>query len=189
MSSRIANTAAKIPAASSGPRQLSTVPSPDLLSNMAEELPLILAIRSDPLCRHRMRPVPNTIELPQAAAQFLRDFRPRLDRCLRTPAPPAGKLIEIFAIRAIAANRQPLALRQSRKQTEVRRAKREAQFAFPFQPACQREPFILGALTRRGTVAQIRNRRDCERDGKRRHLPSLPQPKEHPCCHESQNRD
>src|SRR5258708_37603170 len=104
MSRRSANTAAKIPAASSGPRQLSTMPSPDLLSNMVEELPLILTIPGDPLWRHRMRPVPNAIELPQAAAQFLRDFRPRLDRRLRTPTPPARKLIEIFAIRAIAAN-------------------------------------------------------------------------------------
>src|SRR4029077_3699287 len=101
MSSRIVNTAAKIPTARSGPRQLGTIPSPDLLSNMVEELPLILAIHSDRLWRHRMRPVPNAIELPQAAAQFLRDFRPRLDRGLRTPAPPARKLIEIFAIRAI----------------------------------------------------------------------------------------
>src|SRR5436190_6827550 len=136
MSSRVANTIAKIPTASSGPRQLSTMPSADLLSNMIEELPLILAIRGDRLWRHRIRSVPNAIELPQAAPKFLRDFRPRLRCPLRTPAPPARELIEIFAVGAIATDRQPFALRQSGKQPKVRRAEREAHFAFSFKPAC-----------------------------------------------------
>src|SRR5580693_3183813 len=102
MTNRIANTAAKIPAASSGPRQLSTMLLPGLLSDMVEQLPLILAVRSHCLLRQHMGPIPNAIELPQAAAQFLRNFCPRLNGRLGTPPPSARKLIEIFAIRAIA---------------------------------------------------------------------------------------
>src|SRR5262249_59021187 len=112
MSSRIANRVAKIPAASSGPRQFSTMPAPDRSSNIVEELPLILAVRGNRLRGQAMRPVPNAIELPQAAVQFLRDFRPRLHRRLRTPAPAARKLIEVFPIRPITANGQPFPLRQ-----------------------------------------------------------------------------
>src|SRR5580704_5544555 len=105
MSSRTENTTAKIAAASSGPRQLSTMLSPELLSDMVEQLTLIQAVCGDRRWGQRMRSIPNAIELPQAAAQFLRNFRTRLDRRLRTPPPPARKLIEIFAIRAIAPNR------------------------------------------------------------------------------------
>src|SRR5271165_3832799 len=111
MSSRIANTVAKIPAASRGPRQLSTMLPCDLLSNMVEQLPLILAIAGDRLWRRDMKPIPYAIKLPQAAAQFLRYFDALLQRRLRTPPPPARKLIEVFAIRAIAANCHPFALR------------------------------------------------------------------------------
>src|SRR5216684_8316467 len=111
MSSRIANTVAKIPAASRGPRQLSTRLPCDLLSNMIEQLPLILAVGGDRLWRQHMRPIPHAIELPQAAVQFLRYFDPLLQRRLRTPPPPARKLIQVIAIRAIAANGQPFALR------------------------------------------------------------------------------
>src|SRR6266849_1151256 len=111
MSNRIANTAAKIPPASSGPRQLSTMPPGDLLSNMVEQLPLILAVGGDRLSRRNMRPIPDAIELPQADAQFFRYFDASLQRRLRTPPPPARKLIQVIAIRAIAANGQPFALR------------------------------------------------------------------------------
>src|SRR5436309_4038045 len=111
MSSRIANTAAKIAPASKGPRQLSTMPPLDLLSDMVEQLPLILAVGGDRLRRRHMRPIPHAIELPHAAAQFLRYFDPLLQRRLRTPPPPARKLIQVIAIRAIAANGQPIALR------------------------------------------------------------------------------
>src|SRR4051812_31593252 len=111
MSSRIANAAPKIPAASSGPRQLSTVPSRPLISNIVEELPLVLAIRRDGFRGHCMRAIPNPVKLPQATAQCLRDLGLRLGRRLRTPAPATRKLIEIFAIRTIAADREPFALR------------------------------------------------------------------------------
>src|SRR5438477_3830565 len=144
MSNRVANATEKIPTASSGPRQLSTMPSPARLSNMGEELPLILAVRGDCLRRQPMEAVPNAIELPQAAAQFLRNFRPRFHCRLRTPPPTARKLIQIFSIGAVAANCQPFALCQSRKQAEVRCTQRQAHFALPLQPACQREPFIFG---------------------------------------------
>src|SRR5580700_7533457 len=144
MTNRIANTAAKIPAASSGPRQLRTMLLPGLLSDMVEQLPLILAVRSHCLRRKHMGPVPNAIELPQAAAQFLRNFCPRLNGRLGTPPPSARKLIEIFAIRAIAANHQPFAMGQSCKQTEIRRAQGEPQFALLFQSSRQGEPFVLG---------------------------------------------
>src|SRR5947209_11193280 len=109
MSSRIANTAAKIPPASKGPRQLSTMPSFGLLSDMVEQLPLILPVGGDRFWRRHMRPIPHAIKLPQAAAQFLRYFDPLLQRRLRTPPPPARKLIQVIAIRAIAANCQPFA--------------------------------------------------------------------------------
>src|SRR5580693_1259517 len=142
MSSSTANTTAKIAAASSGPRQLSTLPSPERLLDVAEQLPLILAIRGHRRRRQRMRAIPNEIEHSQAATQFLRDFRPGLDRCLRTPPPTAREFIEIFAICAIAANRQPFALRQSREQAQIRGSQREAQFAFAFQPVRQCEPFV-----------------------------------------------
>src|SRR5204862_7722106 len=135
MSNRVANATAKIPPASSGPRQLSTMPSPDRLSNMGEELPLILAVRGDCLRRQHMEAVPHAIELPQAAAQFVRNFRPSLHCCLRTPPPPARKLVQIFSIGAVAANCQPFALCQSRKQAEVRCTQRQPHFAFPFQSA------------------------------------------------------
>src|SRR5712672_10784 len=111
MRRRIANTAAKIPPASKGPRQLSTLPTCDVLSNMIEQLPLILAVGGDRLWRQHMRPIPHAIELPQAAAQFLRYFDPLPERRLRTPPPPARKLSEVAAIRAIAATCQPFALR------------------------------------------------------------------------------
>src|SRR6266480_2319409 len=113
MSSRIANAAAKIPAASRGPRQLSAMLPFDLPSDMVEQLPLILAVCGDRLWRRHMRPIPHAIELPQAAAQFLRYFDPLLQRRLRTPPPPARKLIQVIAIRAIAANGQPFADRKS----------------------------------------------------------------------------
>src|SRR5579864_1963951 len=101
MSSRIENTAAKIAAVSSRPRQLSAMLSPERLSDMVEQLPLILPVRGGRRWRQHISPIPNAIELPQTAAHFLGNFRPRLDRRLRTPPPPARKLIEIFAIRAI----------------------------------------------------------------------------------------
>src|SRR5580700_5427159 len=109
MSSRIANAVANIPAASRGPRQLSTMLPCELPSDMVEQLPLILAVVGDRLWRRHMRPIPHAIELPQAPAQFVRYFDPLLQRRLRTPPPPARKLIQILAIRAIAANCQPLA--------------------------------------------------------------------------------
>src|ERR1700751_5218661 len=96
MSSSTANTTAKIAAASSGPRQLSTMPSPERLLDMAEQLPLILAIRGHRRRRQRMRAIPNEIEDSQAATQFLWDFHPGLDRCLRTPPPTAGGSIRTF---------------------------------------------------------------------------------------------
>src|SRR5580765_2514787 len=104
MSSRIANTAAKIPAASRGPRQLSTMLPPDRLSNMVEQLPLILAVSGDHFRRQHLCPVPHAIKLPQAAPQFLRYFGPLLQACFWPPPPPARELSEVFAIRAIAAN-------------------------------------------------------------------------------------
>src|SRR5258708_1388706 len=106
MSSRIANTVAKIPAASRGPRQLSTMVSLDLLSNMVEQLQLILVVRGDRHRRQRVRPIPNAIEQSQAAAQFFGNFDPRLDCRLRAASPPARELVDILAIRAIAANRE-----------------------------------------------------------------------------------
>jgi hypothetical protein len=87
------------------------MPPFDLLSDMVEQLPLILAVGGDRLWGRHMRPIPHAIELPQTAAQFLRYFDPLLQRRLRTPLPPARKLIQVIAIRAIAANCQPLALR------------------------------------------------------------------------------
>src|SRR5260370_3369851 len=110
MSSRIANMAAKIPPASKGPRQLSTMPPLDPLSDMVEQLPLIVTVGGDRLWRRHMRSIPHAIELPQAAVQFLRYFDPLLQRRLRTPPPPARKLIQVIAIRAIPANCQPSAL-------------------------------------------------------------------------------
>src|ERR1700721_1927398 len=110
MSSRIAKTAAKIPPASSGPRQLSPMLPCDLLLNMVEQLPLILAVGGDRLSRRNIRPIPYSIELPQAPAQFFRYFDASLQRRLRTPPPPAGKLIQVVAIRAIAGEGQPFAV-------------------------------------------------------------------------------
>src|SRR6266702_1178671 len=185
MSSRTANTTANIPAASSGPRQLSTTVSLRLLSDMAEKLLLILAVSGDRLWRYGMQPVPNPVKLSQAAAQFLRDLRPHLDRRLGTPAPSPRKLIEIFAICAITANREPFALRQTHKQTEVSRTQCEAQFAFPLQSARKREPFIFGTLSRHLTVVQIGDWSDFLRNGKYCCLVALPQPKEHRSRRES----
>src|SRR5215468_6422663 len=189
MSSRTANTAAKIPAPSSGPRQLIAMRSPDLLSNMVEQLPLIFAVRHNRLWRQPIRSIPNAIELPEAASQFRGNFCPRLGRCLRTPQPPARKLLEVFAIRAIAANRQPFPLRQSGQQAQVRCAQREAQFAFPLQPACQGEPFLLGTLSRHRIVAEIRKRLYCHRNAKLDRLATVPPPIEHYSCRYRQNRD
>ncbi len=113
-----------------------------------------------------MRSIPNAIELPQAAAQFLRNFRTRLDRRLRTPPPPARKLIEIFAIRAIAPNRQPCALRQSGQQAQVRRTQCQPQLALPLQPVCQRKPFVLRTFAGDGLVAQVGQRHCRDWNGK-----------------------
>src|SRR4029079_2655084 len=121
MSNRTANTVAKIPAARTGPRQLNTMPLPVLLSNMFEELTLILAVSRDRLGGQHMNPIPNAIELPETAAQFLRNFDPRIKNRLWPATPPASELMEIFSVGAIAANRQPIALTESRKQTKVRR--------------------------------------------------------------------
>src|SRR5215472_958959 len=99
--------------ASSGPRQFSTVRSPESSSDMVEQLPLTLTVGGDGRRCQPVRPVPNAIEQPETDAQLLGNFEPHLDRRLRAPSPPARELIEIFAIRAIAANRQPLALPQS----------------------------------------------------------------------------
>src|SRR5262245_19827704 len=122
MSNKTANTVAKIPAARTGPRQLNTMPLPVLFSNMFQELALILAVSGDRLRGQRMKPVPNPIELPETAAQFLRNFGAHFKRGLRPTAPTAGEFMEVFAIRAITSNRQPFALSEARKQTEVRRA-------------------------------------------------------------------
>src|SRR5437868_2344074 len=97
-------------AASTGPRQFSAVLSPERLSDMVEQLPLALTVRGDGRWCQCVRPVPHAIKQPQTAAQFVRNFHARLERRLRAPSPPARELIEIFAIRAIAANRQPLTL-------------------------------------------------------------------------------
>jgi hypothetical protein len=123
---------------------------------MIEKLPLTVAIGRDRFGRHPMKPVPHPIELTKAAAQLLRNFRSRLGCGLRTPSPTAGKLAEIFAVGAIAANGQPFALRQSGEQRKVGGAKREAQFTFALQAACEREPLILGALTGDCSFAQVR---------------------------------
>ena len=57
----------------------------------------------------------------------------------------------------------------SKPKYAARSAKRNS--PSPFKPACQGEPFVLGALTRHSTVAQIGNRRDCQRNGKRGTFP------------------
>src|SRR5580658_2005418 len=177
MSSRTENTTAKIAAASSGPRQLSTMLSPELLSDMVEQLTLIQAVCGDRRWGQRMRSIPNAIELPQAAAQFLRNFRTRLDRRLRTPPPPARKLIEIFAIRAIAPNRQPCALRQSGQQAQVRRTQCQPQLALPLQPVCQRKPFVFRTFAGDGLVAQVGQRRCRDWNGKLGGFAAPPEPK------------
>src|ERR1700730_9953929 len=130
MNSRIANAAAKIPAASNGPRQLSAMPPCDLLSNMAQQLPLILPVNGNRLWRQNIRPIPHAIELPQAAAQFLRYFDSLPFRRRRPPPPSPRKLVQVIAIGSIATNRQPLALRQSGQQAQVRRAQPQPQFTF-----------------------------------------------------------
>src|SRR6266436_6053741 len=127
MSSRIANTAAKIPPASKGPRQLSTMPPFGLLSDMVEQLPLILAVGGNRLWRRHMRPIPHAIELPQAAAQFLRYFDPLLQRRLRTPPPRAREFMQGIAIRAIAANCKPFARCYFGEQGQVRGVQRKSQ--------------------------------------------------------------
>jgi len=109
---------------------------------MFEELTLILAVSRDRLGGQHMKPIPNAIELPETAAQFLRNFDPRIKNRLWPATPPASELMEIFSVGAIAANRQPIALTESRKQTKVRRTQSEPQFALPLQPACQHKPFI-----------------------------------------------
>src|SRR5580704_2959536 len=159
MSSSIANTAAKIPPASSGPRQLSTMPPCDLLSDMVEQLPLILAVGGDRVSRRNMKPIPHAIELPQTAAQLFRYFEALLQRRLRTPPPPARKLIQVVVIRAVAANGQPFTLRESGQQAKIGRTQRQPQFPFAFQPVRQREPFVLGTFTRYRDIAQIGKRR------------------------------
>src|SRR5580704_15132130 len=126
-----------------------------------------------------MRPIPNAIEYAQTAAQFFGDSRSHLNSCLRTPPPTASELIEILAIRAIPANRQPLALRQSSQESQISRTQRQTQFALTFQPSRQREPFILGTFIRNRRVAEVRYRARCDRDGKLSHFAALPQPKEH----------
>src|SRR5690349_14434918 len=113
MRSKIAKKPAKIPAANSGPRQLSTARSSGRSSDMAEQLPLVLAVGRDRHRRQRVRPIPNAIEKAQAAAQFLRNLRSGFDRGLWPPTPPAREFIEILAICAIAANRQPFPLCES----------------------------------------------------------------------------
>src|SRR5580700_3366140 len=177
MSNRTENTIAKIAEASSGPRQLSAVLSPELLSNMGEQLTLILAVRSDRRRRQRMRTIPNAIELPQAAAQLLGDFRAHLDRRLRTPPPSARKLIEILAIRAVAPNRQPCALRQSGEQAQVRRPQRQPQIPLAFQPVCQRKPFLLRTLARNRRVMQVGQRHRSHGNGNLGRIAASAKPK------------
>src|SRR5580692_8548590 len=127
MSSRTENTIAKIAAVSSGPRQLSAVLSPELLSNMGEQLTLILAVRSDRCRRQRMRSIPNAIELPQAAAQFLRNFRARLERRVGAAPPPPRKLLGTYANRAFVPSLEPCALPQSSQQAQIRFTQRQPQ--------------------------------------------------------------
>src|ERR1700730_2961281 len=160
MSSRTANTAAKIPAASRGPRQSNAKLLPDLPSDMAKQLLLISLVRSDRLWRQGMRPIPNGINPPQAAPKFLGNFRSRFERCLRAPPPPADKLVEVFTVRAITANRQPFTLRQSRQQTEIGRAHCQSQFALLLQHGRQRKPFVLGTRSSYCAFAQIGKRSD-----------------------------
>src|SRR5579864_4286085 len=114
-------TLAKTAAASRGPRQFSTARSFGRFSDMVEQLPLTLAVRRDRRRRQHMKPIPDALEQPQAAAQFLGNFDSHVDRRLRAPAPAARELIEVFAIRAVAADRQPFALAQASKQAQVRR--------------------------------------------------------------------
>src|ERR1700730_13633080 len=102
------------------------MPPCDLLSNMAQQLPLILPVNGNRLWRQNIRPIPHAIELPQAAAQFLPYFDSLPVR--RPPPPSRRKLVKIMAIGSIATNRQPLALRQSGQQAQVRRAQRQPQF-------------------------------------------------------------
>src|SRR5580700_2689376 len=190
MTSRIANAAAKIPAANNGPRQLSTMPPCDLLSNTAEQLPLILPIGRDRVWSQDISPIPHAVELPQAATELLRYFDPLTMRRLRTPPPPPRKLIKVIAIRTIAPNSEPFALSQSGQQTQVRRAQGQSQFTFPLQPVRQREPFIFGTFTRCRAIAQVRKRDYCHRNGKLCCcLAPPPQPKEHRSCADCQNRD
>src|ERR1700756_1951005 len=106
-------TPAKIAPASRGPRQFNTACSRECLSDIVEQLPLTLAVRGDRRWCQRVKPIPNAIEQPQTDAQFLGNFDPHLDGRLRASSPPARELVEIFAIRAIAANRQPFAFGQS----------------------------------------------------------------------------
>src|SRR5579863_2955109 len=177
MSNRAAKTAAKIAAASSGPRQLSPVLSLELFSDIGEQLTLILAVRRNRRWRQRMGSVPNAIELAQAAAQFLGNFRTRLERRLRTPPPAARELIEIFAIRAIAANCEPSALRQSGQQAQIRRTQCQPQIALAFQAVCQREPFVLGTFAGNRGVVQVGQRGCRDGNGNLRRFATAPKPK------------
>src|SRR5205814_491401 len=66
--SRMPKTLAKMAVASRGPRQFSTAVSPERMSDMVEQLPLALAIRSDHRLCQRVRSIPDAIEYPQATA-------------------------------------------------------------------------------------------------------------------------
>src|SRR5439155_1950864 len=171
-------TLAKTAAASRGPRQFSAARSSERFSDMVEQLPLTLAVRRDRRWRHRVKPIPNAIEQPQAAAQCLGNLNARLDSRLRAPSPAASELIEIFAIRAIAANRQPFALRQSSQQGQVRRTQCQPQLAFSLEALRQREPFVLRTLTRYRRVAEVGQGRHYNRKRKLGSLPAPPKPKE-----------
>src|SRR5262249_57435040 len=105
------------------------------LSDMIKQLLLILSVRGGGFWRYCVSSIPNRIEPAQTAAQLFGNFRSRINRCLRAPPPPTHKLVKIFTIRTIPTNRQPLALRQSRQQTEISRAHSQTQLAFLLQPA------------------------------------------------------
>jgi len=81
---------------------------------MAQQLLLIAAICRHGIRRRHLESIPDAIELPHAAAEFSGNFGACVCGRLGAPSPAPRKFVEVIAVRPVAANRQPLALRQAR---------------------------------------------------------------------------
>src|SRR5579862_1707653 len=156
MRSRIAKTTANMPPARSGPRQFRTVRSLDPLLDIVQQLHLISAICRYGVGRWHLESIPDAIELPHAAAESSGDFCACVNGCLGPSSPAPREFVQIVAIRSIATNRQPLALRQAREQSKIDCAQSGTEVTAAFELARQHKPFVFRASSCEYGVAKIR---------------------------------